>query len=260
MDPLGYQLVMRLRSDRNIAATVEARRLIARTILRVACDFPLVAFRWGDTHGHAAVICDAARAAELARRIESALKQVLELSVSFAQVELTPIRDIWHLKNVVRYILCQDTHHGIEQDRFHEASNLLDLLGIRITGAWTAVLLKAQLPRLHRADILEMVGLEDPDRDPPIDGDLLDAAAAALALPALGKDRASNRARVALVHLLSGKLTPGEISTRLRIPPSTLRRLRRSKPSKALMRAIRQQLVLRAKPAVDKGRAGAQAG
>jgi len=218
----------------------------------------LVAFRWGDTHGHAAVICDAARAAELARRIESALKQVLGLPVSFAPVELTPIRDIWHLKNVVRYILRQDSHHGIEQDRFHEASNLLDLLGIRITGASTAVVLKAQVPRLRRTDILEMVGMEDPDREPPVDGDLLDAAAAALALPVLGKDRESHRARVALVHLLSGKLSPGEIANRLQIAPSTLRRLRGSKPSKALMRAIRQQLVLRTNVATS--RAGTRAG
>jgi pyrimidine operon attenuation protein/uracil phosphoribosyltransferase len=245
MDPLGYQLVMRLRSDRNIAATVEARRLIARTILRVAQKFPLVAFRWGDTHGHAAVICDATRAAELARRIESALKQVLDLPVSFAPVELTPIRDVWHLKNVVRYILCQDSHHGIAQDRFHEASNLLDLLGIRTIGAWTAPLLRAQLARLRRTDILEMVGMEDPDRDPPLDGNLLDAAAAALALPVLGKDRESLRARVALVHLVAGKLTPPEIMRRLQIAPSTLRRLRATAPSKALKRAIRQQLVLR---------------
>jgi hypothetical protein len=256
VDPLGYQLVMRLRSDRNIAATVEARRLIARTILRVAREFPLVAFRWGDTHGHVAVICDAARAAELARRIESALKQVLGLPVSFAPVDLKPIRDIWHLKNVVRYILCQDSHHGIDQDPFHEASNLLDLLGIRITGAWTALLLKAHLPRLRRADILEMVGMEDPDRPPPLDGNLLDAAAAALALPALGKDRESLRARVALVHLVSGKLTTGEITKRLQIPPSTLRRLRATAPSKALMRAIGQQLVLRSKAAVDKALVG----
>jgi hypothetical protein len=245
MDPLGYQLVMRLRRDRNIATTVEARRLIARTILRVAREFPLVAFRWGDTHGHAAVICNAALAAELARRIESALKQVLGLPISFAPVDLTPIHDIWHLKNVVRYILCQDSHHGFTHDPFHEASNLLDLLGIRVIGAWTALILKQQLPRIRRADILAMVGMVDPDRDPPLDGDLLDAAAAAIGVSALGNDRESLRARIALVHV-AAPLGPRDLVERLGIATSTLRRLRATKPSKAHVRAIRQQLVLRA--------------
>ena len=245
MDALAQHLIMRLRQDRNLVPTVEARRLLARTILRVAREFALVAFRWGDTHGHAAAVCDAATAAELARRIESALKQVLGLPVSFAPVELRPIRDLWHLKNVVRYIFAQDSHHGFAHDPFHEASNLLDLLGIRVVGAWTAPILKAQHPRLRRADLLGMVGMTDPDRDAPLDGDLLDAAAAALALPRLGNDRESLGARIALVHLLSGWLSPREIADRLEMAPSTFRRLRATEPSRPLVRAIRQQLVMR---------------
>src|SRR6185503_2889889 len=98
-------------------------------------------------------------AAEWARRTESALKQALGLAVPFARVDVTPIRDIWHLKNVVKYIFTQDTHHGFHHDRLREASSLPDTLGWRTHGVEIARRLKEQLPRLSRAELLEMIGM-----------------------------------------------------------------------------------------------------
>ena len=237
---------MRLRRDRVIAPTEAERRLLARTVLTVGRDFPIVAFRWGDTHGHMAVAADEIVAAEGARRIESALKQRLELPVSFARVEVTPIRDVWHMKNVVRYIFTQDERHGFDNDPRHEASSLPDALGLRTLGANTALKLKEQQPRLRRADLLDMVHMADPDGPVRWDGDWCDAVAAAICrADGSGKHPDALEARSALVHLAGESFSPVEIRDRLDVSARAYGRLLGIAPTAAMKRAVRQQLVLR---------------
>ena len=237
---------MRLERDRVIAPTEAERRLLARTVLTVGRDFPIVAFRFGDTHGHMAVAGEEAVAAEAARRIESALKQRLQLPVSFARVEVTPIRDVWHMKNVVRYTFTQDEHHGFRNDPLHEASSLPDALGWRALDTPTAFKLKEQQPRLHRADLLGMVRMADPQGPVRWDGDWRDAVAAAICrADGSGKHRDALAARSALVHLAIDSFSPAEIRDRLGVSARAYGRLLEIMPSGAMKRAVRQQLVLR---------------
>jgi hypothetical protein len=246
MDDVGHQCVMRLRRDRVIAPTEAERRLLARTVLTVGRDFPIVAFRFGDTHGHMAVAAAEEIAAECARRIESALKQRLRLPVSFARVEITPIRDVWHMKNVVRYTFTQDEHHGFQNDPLHEASSLPDALGWRAIDTRTPFKLKEQQPRLRKAHLLGMVRMADPDGPPRWDGDWQDAVAAAICrADGSGKHRDSRAARSALVHLAIDSFGPAEIRDRLEVSARAYSRLLEITPSAAVTRAVRQQLVLR---------------
>jgi hypothetical protein len=246
MNDVGNQCVMRLKRDRVIAPTEPERRLLARTVLTVGRDFPIVAFRFGDTHGHMAVAAEEAIAAEAARRIESALKQRLKLPVSFARVEITPIRDVWHMKNVVRYTFTQDEHHGFDNDPRYEASSLPDALGFRTLGAHTAFKLKEQQPRLLRGHLLGMVRMADPDGPIRWDGDWHDALAASVCrADASGKHRDAVEARSAIVHLAQDSFTPVDIRDRLGVSARAYGRLLEVTPSAAMKRAVRQQLVLR---------------
>jgi hypothetical protein len=246
MDDLGQQCVMRLKRDRNIAPTIADRRLLARTVLTVGRDFPIVAFQWSDTHGHMAVASDPAVAAEAARRIESALKQVLRLTVPFAPVDLTPIRDVWHLKNVVRYIYTQGSHHGYRDDPFREGSSLPDTLGWRTLGVQTARTLRVHQPRVTRVGLLTMVDLVDTDAPVRWDGDWCDAVAAAACRPdGHGKHRDTFVARAAVVGLAEGAFTRADVCDRLRISARAHGRLLEVEPPAGVIRAVRQQLVLR---------------
>jgi hypothetical protein len=246
MEEVGQQCVMRLRRDRNVAPTIAERRVLARTVLTVGRELPIVAFLWGDTHGHMAVAAGQSVAAEAARRIESALKQVLRLPVPFAPVELTPIRDVWHMKNVVRYLFTQGEHHGFDGDPLREASSFPDALGMRTVGVETARTLKAALPRMNRAGLLAMVDLVDPDCAARWDGDWLEAVAAAACRPGgRGKHRDAITARAALVRLALASFSPREIRDRLGVSGAAYRRLLEVEPAAAVVRAVRQQLVLR---------------
>ena len=246
MDDVGHQCVMRLKRDRVIAPTEAERRLLARTVLTVGRDFPIVAFRFGDTHGHMAVAADEVVAAECARRIESGLKQRLKLPVPFARVEITPIRDVWHMKNVVRYTFTQDEHHGFRNDPLHEASSLPDALGWRAIDTPIAFKLKEQQPRLRRGDLLQMVRMADPNVPALWDGDWLDAVAAAICrTDGSGKHRDALAARSAIVQLAIDSFSPAEIRDRLEVSARAYGRLLEITPPAAMKRAVRQQLVLR---------------
>jgi hypothetical protein len=77
----------------------------------------MLAFRWADTARSRADDGDRRRAAELARRIEIALQKALKPGVGFARVHFTPVFDVRHLKTAFFYVLGQDRHHGLSNDR-----------------------------------------------------------------------------------------------------------------------------------------------
>jgi hypothetical protein len=165
--------------------------------------------------------------------------------VPFAPVDLEPIRDVWHMKNVVRYIFTQDKHHGFDHDPLHEGSSLPDALGWRTLGVRTAHKLKEQSPRLRRTDILDWIDMVDPDCAPRWDGDWLDAVGAAICRSdGCGKHRDAVVARAAVVAIARESFAPAEICDRLHVSPRTYRRLAHMTPSAAVKRAVRQQLVL----------------
>jgi hypothetical protein len=75
---------------------------------------------------------------------------------------------------------------------------------------------------------------------------LADAAAAALALPALrGRTPAVVAARRAAVHAAGDRMTPAELADALSVDERTIRRLRAQPPDVALRCAVDLQLRLR---------------
>ena len=108
-----------------------------------------------------------------------------------------------------------------------------------------ATSVRALLPRVGRAELLGWLGA---DLEQPAGSfDLLpDAAAAAVCLPALvGHSRAAREARRAAVQLVGRELSTRELSSLLGVGERTVKRLRTSHASAALLRAVDLQLRLR---------------
>jgi hypothetical protein len=249
VDPLGFHITFRLLPDRNIAPSPAARRLLARTIAKVARPFPVLAFRWADTHGHVLVVCTREVAGELARRIEIALQHALKPGVPFAPAFFTPIADLHHLRSAFAYILKQDDRHGFANDPCHEASNLVDLLRGRVVAVWTREHVIEHLPRTKRSDLLA-IARWDGAPGATYEG-LADAAAAAVALPNVDGNRADAvRARRAAIEVGSS-LPTRELARLLGMTSQGIRRLRRAPVDADVVRAVHLQLGLRARPVVD---------
>lgn len=111
---------------------------------------------------------------------------------------MKPIASQSHLEAAFRYVLRQDTHHGLDVDTLHVASALPDLLGLRRTCPALGWRAREHLPRLQRTDLLELLGV--PSLTETVDGAHLRAAALGLfALDRPGNDTMSVRARRAAI-------------------------------------------------------------
>jgi hypothetical protein len=243
---LAYHLTMRLSEGWAIARSAATLRLAARLFVRHGVPRGLVAFRIADTHAHVLASSDRRTAGQLALYVESALRQALRLPVPFEPARVRPVADLRHLGSAFRYVLRQEEHHGTNFDPAHDGSILPDLLGMRLIGGG-AVLprLRALLPRLARADVLRLVGMEAfADGARPIDVALApDAAAASLGLASIhGRTAAHHRARHAAVHLVSGELSAARAGQLLGLAARSVERLRARAPEPALMEAARLQL------------------
>jgi len=241
---LGQHIVLRLVDNRVIAPCAEKRRWVARAVLELARGDELLAFGLADTHLHLVAACAREAAGQLARRVEISLVQRLSLDVGFVAAYLKPVDEGRHLYRAFTYVLEQNTHHGLSWDPLHEASNLPDLLGMRLLGIYTAATVRRRLPRVTRNDLLSCMGIDELQ---PLEGpaELVPAAArAAAGLTSLnGKSRETVGARRAMVYLLR-HLPPAELSARLGVTVRTLRDLRRAPADPRLVQAIRLQLGL----------------
>ncbi len=246
MKVIGYHVTHRLTQDVPLVSCDAHRRALARSVLTIARPFRLLAFRWADTHGHSEALGEWEDVAELARRLEIGIQRTLGPGVPFQRAHLTPIHDLKHLGNTFLYVVSQNQHHGIGNDPFHEASNVPDLLRMRGLGASTCAHVSEYLSRVRRADILAAVGLEDPDGAGFVDGDIADAAAAAMGIAALtGRSRRVTVARAASVQVCRKHLSTSEIADWLGTDRRTIQRLGGLEPNRALVRAIEQQLTMR---------------
>ena len=248
MTPVGHHLILRLRDDRVLAPDTRARRRLARSVLAVAADFELLAFRAADSHLHLEAACDRARAGELARRLAIALhRRLAAAAVGFERARIQPIRGQHHLENTFHYILGQERHHGLRSDPLAESSNLPDLLGLRLLGAHTIPRVRALLPCVRRGDLLAHLSLDAIPETPGSAADLVDAAAAAAGLPDLeGRSREIADARAAAALAASGSLATGALAELLGVDARTIRRLRARPVDERLVGAVRLQLGLRA--------------
>lgn len=187
---------------------------MAVVVLQALRPFELLAFRCADTHGHLELLGSERDAREAARRALIATNKALALPVGFVPTHAEAIRDQAHLANTFRYVLRQDEHHGFTHDRWLEASNLPDLIGLRTLGAWSVPHVRRALPRVDRAWLLECAGLAGLDEEELDFSRLAEAAAAA-------------------VHLARPHLMSSELSVRLGVTPRALRKLAATPPDDA---------------------------
>ncbi|MCC6524906.1 MAG: hypothetical protein IT373_19780 [Polyangiaceae bacterium] len=269
---LGHHVVLKLYDERVIAPTPAAQRVLGRTALRVGEGFPLVALRAADTHIHLLVACDEATARELARRVAGSLRRALALPVRFDRARATPVVDQRHLLNSFRYVLRQHARHGIASDPLFDASNLPDLLGMRLLGAFTQAHVGALLPRLARPELRALLGVPELDEPRPVSlDDLADAAAGAAGLADLcDRSRAAVAARRAAAQAVAHSTATGataacatatgataststathpsarELASALGVGQHAVRKLLLQPVEPALLRAVRLQLRARA--------------
>lgn len=193
--------MMRLEDDRVIARSAAERRWMARAVLEVGKSFSLISFRGADCHLHGALPGERPRAVEFARRCRIRLKQGLRLDVDFAPTRYKDIQSQSHLTHALHYQFDQEKHHGTACDPAFDASNVPDLLGMRLTGSYTRQNVQTYLPRITRDDIIRHLDVV-PEQGPLLLETLADAAAAALALPDLqGRSRLVVEARRAAVQV-----------------------------------------------------------
>ena len=256
--PVAYHITTRLRDDRVIAPTVVQRRILAGVVLWQTRGTPLLAFSAPDTHMHLLLASCRAVAGKVAHDVEAAAKQRLGLEVGFSRAEYKAVRSQSHLRNAFIYIMKQYQRHGVLSDPCHEASNLPDLLGMRINGQYTVGHVRSLLPRIKRSDLIPYLGVEDPRESPSVSPEhLVDAAAAAVCLPLLdGRSGLEVSARAAAVQLVRGRLPAAETARLLGIGSRSVRRLARQRVDAHLLQAVQQQVVLRtllAGPSAENG-------
>ncbi len=243
MPHLGHHIRIRLQDDRVIAPTVAQRRMVARVVLHHGFRYNLVAMALADSHLHMEAMCDRIAAGRFAHGIEASLKQRLRLAVRFIQYEPEPIRNHRHLWNTFKYILTQHKRHGLRADLVFEASNVPDLLGLRLQGRYTLENVRRYLPRVRRADLLQWLNMTEIE---PADGPTERLEAATLAASCLdtlqGSTQAVVTARRAMVEILGSRVSSREVAKLLGVAPRTLRRLRRRHADPDLVMAIRLQL------------------
>lgn len=223
---IGWQIILRRDDDAVLAPGVDARRALSSAICRVARGSGLVAFSAPDGHAHLPTLDTQRQAGQLARRVLLSLGQVLGHAGHFEPARLRPIHDQGHLRNLFRYTLDQERHHGIEVDPFHEASALPDLLGLRTTGAWMRGVVARHLPRLGRSDLVELLGVEPRDLVEVDIAELAGAAAASIGRAGLGSRRpAEVLARSAAVQLGQEGFSSSVLAKALQITPRSVQRL-----------------------------------
>ncbi len=246
--------MIRARDSRVIAPSAREQRVVAQVVLEKARDFSLLSFSVADTHLHLENTCGAREAAELARRIELSLGRRLSIAVGFSPAYLEPIRDQKHLQNLFTYILKQDQRHGLDLDPYREASNLPDLLGMRLLGGYTTTLVRQLLPRINRKKLLEY--LHVPALQPgeePLEL-VVPAAEATMARVGLdGRTRELVDVRRAVVQVVGSRMAPSELAQMMGVDRRTITRLRAQPADARLVKAIRLQLALRASRPVEEG-------
>jgi hypothetical protein len=252
MEALGHHLMFRLIDDRVIVPSTPKRRLLARTVYRLATPAGLVGFGVADSHLHVALRASRGRSGKLAHDLCCALHFAVEPRQHFERTRIKPIENQKHLETVLGYAFRQKWHHGIQVDALRDGTSLPELLGLRVLTCSSVLLVRELLPRLRREDLLRYLGpplLElaaglDPERDPP--AAVLDAAAGAFGLPDLeGRCERSRAARAALLQVPASAPLSTELQGRLALPRSSVWRARQQAVPASHDRAVRLQLGLR---------------
>lgn len=273
--PIAWHVTLRLEQDfdRVIATSTPALRRTAGAFLRLGTGAEMLAFGVADTHMHALLACERLRAGRFVHDLEVSLGRVLALGVPFAPARLVAVENQAHLSRAFDYVLRQDDRHDLGRDPFREGTNLPDLVGARIQGAWTRAVLRRLLPREDSASLAARLPFGEALRRPaPAEAiHLLGEAVAAVALagsPA-SCERSAVRARRAAVHLAGALVRPGDLGALVRpgdlarhvgVSPGALRRLREGPVEPPLVDALRLQIRMRHAAFLVDGTSAATAG
>ncbi len=242
---LAWHLMLRTDDDRVIAPGPAERRLLARTVYRVADGAGLLAFGAADNHLHLVVLCSREQAGRLAQQLAVALRGQLRIPVSFFPARIREVRDQHHLRSVFHYVLGQRNHHGVRSDPFLDASSLPELLGARTLRTASMGLARELLPREGRGQLVRHLAI--PALEPCCElVQPVDAVAGALGLGDLDQHRELGLlGRAAVVELCSPQLGNSELSELLGRSANTICRLRHLDVPPRLLHAARLQLAIR---------------
>ena len=237
----AHHIVISLRAS--IGRDRETTRRVVGALLRGGRGAPLVAFHLSDGHVHVLALLDRVASGRVAQRLGVALRAVLGDILEPAQFTL--VRDQTHLARTFEYILRNDEKHGVEPDPWRENGALPYLLGLRDVDSELLRTVLRVLPRVHGSDLRAMAGWPEFDVVASNDG-VADAAAAALALPALtGRRAAVVAARRAIVTMFPA-VSAVSLAQALGVSREDVRVLRGSPPARPeLVRAIGLQIALR---------------
>ena len=240
--PIGFHVTCRLTDGRVIAPTRNHRLTVARTVLDQFRGRALLAFNTPDTHLHTEHAEPEEVGSSLLANALRSIKLTLKLPVGFAKPFPKPIRSQAHLFNTFDYVLGQQPHHELEWDPYHEASNLPDLLGLRVLGRYTADNVRRLLPRLKRHLLLKHLGVEAHESK---DGPPRDLLAATGLTDLHGRCALTRAARRAAVVVANAGATLEQLARLLETDRKSLWRARQKPADPDLVRAIRLQLQLR---------------
>jgi hypothetical protein len=240
---VGHKLWLRLEANQDgapkaLAPDVRASRTLARSVL--ANTTRLLAFRAVGPNLRVVMACDHRTARSHGRRLKTSIIQRLATG-PLARTVVDPLRDQWHLQNTFKFVL----RNGDPQDPRHEASNLPDLLGLRVLCSRSATNVRCLLPRIKRKDLLTFLPLESLEPEVWLD-DLEDCAAAAIGRGNLrGQSQETVAARSAAVTVVGRRLTGPELARLFGVSEVTIKRDRRRAAAPELVRAIMLQMCLR---------------
>lgn len=154
---LAWHVTHALSDRRVLAARPEELRLVARTVLAAGGD-DLLAFRASDNHVHTLFAGDRAAEGAFARDTANALHNRLRLPVPFEPTDSAPFART--ATSGTRSPTFSATPSTASHDPLFEASNLPDLLGLRSLGAASRARVRAMLPRVDRAALLALLGVD----------------------------------------------------------------------------------------------------
>ncbi len=243
MTPLGWHLILRLQGDHVLVPSVAERRRLAQAFVRLAGEFPLLAWRATDADLHVLGCLTDAQAETIVRKLRTVFAH-LHPGVPLLLVRQFPIQGQWQLAESFRRVLRVDRHVGT--DSLLEGSVVLDMLGMRAVGAQLAARVRERLPQISPDELLPHLGLGGVEELCALEH-LADATAAAFALPELeGKGAEPNAARAAGIVAADG-LPAEAVAAALGVSVRTVERVRADNDvPPAHRRAVRLQMGLRA--------------
>jgi hypothetical protein len=224
----------------------------------------MVLFCVVDDHVHVVLFCAVDQEARLRVGILFALRSLASAHIEPAYPR--PVKTRSHLNWLLRYVLTQPVHHGLQvSPALWSGSCFQDLSGARVLAGLKLRITEA-IPRLQWSKVLSIVGLPgDRGLSPATNMEVREAGAARVVVavasalgvgPSLAGKRSlvvhARRAAIALCD--QAGITRTEVCWALGLPPRSARRLAKDPVDPVVLRAARLRLTLERVVACQGGR------